>query len=146
MKQHLAVSAIGSDRTGMVHDLTRVILLGLRRDPSSESRMASLGNEFAMLVLVSGNWHSLASLAAELARLGSQGLRHERSTEPGAALAAYRKPSTIPIARGVPGPGRHRHQGFPGFCASRGIVDIAESLHPHLSRGGHGRADVRGTR
>ncbi|MGH8181059.1 MAG: ACT domain-containing protein, partial [Steroidobacteraceae bacterium] len=25
MKQHLAVSAIGSDRTGMVHELTRVI-------------------------------------------------------------------------------------------------------------------------
>ena len=47
MKQHLAVSAIGSDRTGMVHDLTRVIVdCG---GTISESRMASLGNEFAML-------------------------------------------------------------------------------------------------
>src|SRR6185369_14254311 len=54
MKQHLAVSAIGSDRTGMVHDLTRVI--SDCGGSISESRMASLGNEFAMLVLVSGNW------------------------------------------------------------------------------------------
>ena len=51
MKQHLAVSAIGSDRTGMVHDLTRVI--SDCGGSISESRMASLGNEFAMLVLVS---------------------------------------------------------------------------------------------
>ena len=29
--------------------------------------MASLGNEFAMLILVSGNWHSLAKLESELA-------------------------------------------------------------------------------
>ena len=51
MKQHLAVSAIGSDRTGMVHELTRVICeCG---GNISESRMASLGNEFAMLLLVS---------------------------------------------------------------------------------------------
>ena len=61
MKQHLAVSAIGSDRTGMVHDLTRVI--SDCGGSISESRMASLGNEFAMLVLVSGNWHSSASRA-----------------------------------------------------------------------------------
>ena len=69
MKQHLAVSAIGSDRTGMVHDLTRVI--SDCGGSISESRMASLGNEFAMLVLVSGNWHSLAKLESELQRLGT---------------------------------------------------------------------------
>src|ERR1041384_1943429 len=73
MKQHLAVSAIGSDRTGMVHDLARVI--SECGGSISESRMASLGNEFAMLILVSGNWHSLAKLESELTRLGeSSGL------------------------------------------------------------------------
>src|SRR5580704_13191891 len=60
MKQHLAVSAIGSDRTGMVHELTRVI--SESGGNISESRMASLGTEFAMLLLVSGNWHALAKL------------------------------------------------------------------------------------
>src|SRR5580658_10265012 len=63
MKQHLAVSAIGSDRTGMVHELTRVI--SESGGNISESRMASLGNEFAMLLLVSGNWHALAKLETE---------------------------------------------------------------------------------
>jgi glycine cleavage system transcriptional repressor len=82
MKQHLAVSAIGSDRTGMVHDLTRVI--SDCGGSISESRMASLGNEFAMLVLVSGNWHSLAKLESELTRLGeATGLSlHLKRTEP----------------------------------------------------------------
>jgi glycine cleavage system regulatory protein len=67
MKQHLAVSAIGSDRTGMVHELTRVI--SECGGNISESRMASLGSEFAMLLLVSGNWHALAKLETELKRL-----------------------------------------------------------------------------
>ena len=67
MKQHLAVSAIGGDRTGMVHELTRVI--SECGGNISESRMASLGTEFAMLLLVSGNWHALAKLETELARL-----------------------------------------------------------------------------
>jgi glycine cleavage system transcriptional repressor len=46
MKQLIALSAIGSDRTGMVHDLTRVIA-----DCGGnivESRMSALGSEFTM--------------------------------------------------------------------------------------------------
>jgi glycine cleavage system transcriptional repressor len=66
-KQHLAISAIGSDRTGMVHDLTRVIAdCG---GNIAESRMTALGAEFAMLVLVTGNWHTVARLETELKRL-----------------------------------------------------------------------------
>jgi len=66
-KQHLAVSAIGSDRTGMVHELTRVITdCG---GNIAESRMAALGNEFAMQLLVTGNWHTLARIESELGRL-----------------------------------------------------------------------------
>ena len=85
MKQHLAVSAIGSDRTGMVHELTRVITdCG---GNISESRMANLGSEFAMLLLVSGNWHALAKLETELKRLAeSNSLSvHLRRTEPRSA-------------------------------------------------------------
>jgi len=53
MKQHLAISAIGNDRIGMVHELTRVITeCG---GSIAESRMAALGAEFAMILLVNGN-------------------------------------------------------------------------------------------
>ena len=80
-KQHLAVSAIGGDRTGMVHDLTRVIAdCG---GNIAESRMAALGSEFAMLLLVTGNWHSLARIESELGRLAEAGILslHLRRTE-----------------------------------------------------------------
>src|SRR5438874_7844153 len=82
MKQHLAVSAIGSDRTGMVHELTRVI--SESGGNISESRMANLGTEFAMLLLVSGNWHALAKLETELKRLAetSNLSIHLKRTEP----------------------------------------------------------------
>src|SRR5207249_7063908 len=85
MKQHLAVSAIGSDRTGMVHELTRII--SESGGNISESRMASLGTEFAMLLLVSGNWHALAKLETELKRLAetSNLSIHLKRTEPRAA-------------------------------------------------------------
>ncbi|HEV7442492.1 MAG TPA: ACT domain-containing protein, partial [Steroidobacteraceae bacterium] len=85
MKQHLAVSAIGGDRTGMVHELTRVI--SECGGNISESRMASLGTEFAMLLLVSGNWHALAKLETELKRLAETSSLsiHLKRTEPRAA-------------------------------------------------------------
>ena len=62
--QFIAICALGSDRTGLVYDLTRVVV-----DCGGnilESRMTALGNEFAMLLLVSGNWHTLAKLETEL--------------------------------------------------------------------------------
>src|SRR5207253_6885125 len=82
MKQHLAVSAIGSDRTGMVHELTRVI--SESGGNISESRMANLSTAFAMLLLVSGNWHALAKLETELKRLAetSNLSIHLKRTEP----------------------------------------------------------------
>jgi glycine cleavage system transcriptional repressor len=68
MKQLLVICAIGSDRTGLVYDVTRVV-----HDCGGnvlESRMTALGNEFAMLLLVSGNWHTLTKLESEFKRLG----------------------------------------------------------------------------
>lgn len=82
MKQYLAVSAIGGDHTGMVHELTRVITdCG---GNIAESRMATLGAEFAMLLLVHGNWHALARIESELNRLADGGAMsvHLRRTEP----------------------------------------------------------------
>jgi len=80
-KQHLAVSAIGGDHTGMVHELTRVITdCG---GNIAESRMAALGSEFAMQLLVTGNWHTLARIESELGKLADAGTLslHLRRTE-----------------------------------------------------------------
>jgi glycine cleavage system transcriptional repressor len=64
MKQYIAISAIGNDRVGLVHDLSKVIAdCG---GNISESRMTALGSEFAVLMLVAGNWHSVARIETEL--------------------------------------------------------------------------------
>ena len=120
-KQHLAVSAIGSDRTGMVHDLTRVITdCG---GNIAESRMSALGSEFAMLLLVTGNWHTLARIESEHGRLADAGTLsiHLRRTE---ARAARKEmlPYSIDIVSldqtGIVA-------GLSGFFSTRGI-DICE--------------------
>jgi glycine cleavage system transcriptional repressor len=121
MKQHIAVSAIGSDRTGMVHDLSRVV--AECGGSISESRMTALGNEFAMLLLVAGNWHSLAKLEGELNKLASDtGLSlHIRRTEPKptrAEMVPYSIDAVCLDQTGIVA-------GLAGFFATRGI-DIAE--------------------
>ena len=69
-QQLVVLSAIGTDRAGVVHDLTKVILdCGGNIE---ESRMAALGSEFAMLVLVSGNWHALNKLEAASDKLSRE--------------------------------------------------------------------------
>ena len=49
MNQLIVISAVGRDRAGVVHDLTRTVLdCGGNIE---ESRMTALGNEFAMLAV-----------------------------------------------------------------------------------------------
>ncbi len=70
MTQLIVISAIGPDRTGVVQDISRVILnCGGNIE---ESRMATLGAEFAVLMLVSGQWHTLDRLERNLERLGGE--------------------------------------------------------------------------
>lgn len=121
MKQHLAVSAIGSDRTGMVHDLTRIV--SECGGNISESRMVSLGSEFAMLLLVAGNWHALAKIETELKRLAETGNLSVqlRRTEPRSTRTEM-VPYSIDVVcldqTGIVA-------GLAGFLSSREI-DIAE--------------------
>ena len=69
MSQLIVLSAIGNDRTGVVEDITRVIMeCGGNIE---ESRMTTLGAEFAMLMLVSGNWSTLVKLEKQLQKLTS---------------------------------------------------------------------------
>ncbi len=71
MSQLIVISAVGTDRTGVVQDLSKVILAC--GGNIEESRMTTLGSEFAMLLLVSGNWHTLSRLEQGLDRLCEDG-------------------------------------------------------------------------
>ncbi|MGA8707264.1 MAG: ACT domain-containing protein [Steroidobacteraceae bacterium] len=133
MKQHLAVSAIGSDRTGMVHELTRVITdCG---GSIAESRMAALGSEFAMLLLVSGNWHALARIESELARLAESSALsvHMKRTEP-KAVRSDMLPYSVDIVSldqsGIVA-------GLSGFFAGRNIdiIEVSTRSYPAAHTG-----------
>jgi glycine cleavage system transcriptional repressor len=67
MSQLIVLSAIGTDRTGVVQDITKVILAC--GGNIEESRMTALGAEFAVLMLVSGSWHTLSRLETALDKL-----------------------------------------------------------------------------
>jgi len=71
MSQLIVISAVGTDRTGVVQDLTKVIMSC--GGNIEESRMTTLGSEFAMLLLVSGNWHTLSRLQQGLDKLCENG-------------------------------------------------------------------------
>jgi len=121
MKQLIAISAIGSDRTGLVYDVTRVVVeCG---GNILESRMTALGNEFAVLMLVAGNWHTLAKLEGELAKLGeSSGLAiTSRRTEPRPPRADMVSYTVDVVCLDQPGV----LHALAGFFSSRGI-DIGD--------------------
>lgn len=64
--QFLVISLLGENRPDILHGLARVV-----RDSGcnlDESRMTLLGNDFAMLVLASGNWNSIARLETGVTR------------------------------------------------------------------------------
>ena len=67
MAQLIVLSAVGTDRPGVVKDLSKAILdCGGNIE---ESRMASLGAEFAVLMLISGHWHTPTKLEKSLDEL-----------------------------------------------------------------------------
>jgi glycine cleavage system transcriptional repressor len=121
MKQLIAICAVGNDRTGLVFDLTRVVVeCG---GNVLESRMTALGNEFAMLLLVAGNWHTLAKLEGELQKLGeASGLTIvSRRTEQRPSRPDFVSYTVDVVCLDQPGV---LHQ-LAGFFASRG-VDIGD--------------------
>jgi len=71
MERLLAVTAIGPDRAGLVRDLSRCIT-GAGGN-ILESRMTTLGSEFAVLMLVSGNWHAIQKVEESLDELAGSG-------------------------------------------------------------------------
>ncbi len=69
MTQLIVISAIGRDRPGVVEAVSSCILKG--GGSIQESRMARLGQEFAMLVLVGGNWATQSKLTSALDKLAA---------------------------------------------------------------------------
>lgn len=66
----LVLSALGSDRPGIIDALSRAVLdCGCN---VMDSRMTVLGGDFALLLQVSGNWNTLAKLEDQLPGLGER--------------------------------------------------------------------------
>jgi glycine cleavage system transcriptional repressor len=66
MIHHLVVTAIGTDRTGVVNKVTRhVSECGCN---IVDSRLAILGNEFTFIMLLSGDWNAITQIEYSLPR------------------------------------------------------------------------------
>lgn len=117
MKQHLAISIIGTDRAELAHELTKAIAdCG---GSIAECRTTSLGGEFAMIALVAGNWHAVARIETELKRIADTGglalqVRRTDLREPRANLAPYSVDVVCLDQAGIVA-------ALTGFFASRGI-------------------------
>ncbi|MEJ2643644.1 MAG: glycine cleavage system protein R [Gammaproteobacteria bacterium] len=92
MSNYFVISALGGDRPGIVNELSRCIL-----DSGcniADSRMSVLGGEFAIMLLVAGNWSTIGKLEAQLPRLEQQlGMtitaRRTEARQPRQALLPY---------------------------------------------------------
>ena len=67
MSKQLVIAAVGEDRPGLADQLSGWILE--RGCNIADSRMMVLGGEFAVLLLVSGNWNNLAKLEDQLEQI-----------------------------------------------------------------------------
>ena len=67
MDTYLVLTALGKDRSGIVHQLSNAILdCGCN---IIDSRMTVLGGEFAIILMLSGKWNELAKLEDSLPQL-----------------------------------------------------------------------------
>ncbi len=69
-KNYLVISALGRDQPGIVDKLSKIIL----EDECNiiDSRMTVLGGEFAILLMVEGNWNTLTKLEDALPKQGKR--------------------------------------------------------------------------
>lgn len=92
MSTHLVISALGADHPGIVDELTRFIYdYG---GNVADSRMTVLGGDFAVILLVTGNWNAIAKLEDQLPQLGEKlnltiNMRRTEEREPVRDLLPY---------------------------------------------------------
>ena len=70
MSNMFAITAIGPDRAGLIRDLSEAVS-GAGGNIEA-SRMVALGSEFAVAMLVTGNWHAANRMEEVLAQLGER--------------------------------------------------------------------------
>lgn len=78
MQKHLVMTLMGQDRVGIVDDVTKIVLQ--HGGNVDASRMARLGGEFAILMLVSLKEEQADALQTEMSKLREQG--YELSIRP----------------------------------------------------------------
>lgn len=83
MKEFVVISAMGPDRVGIVDDITDAFVK--QRCNVEESRMAMLGGEFAMILLVSGEPEDIVLLKERIDTTGAE-----------LSLAVTAKPTSSP--------------------------------------------------
>lgn len=120
MEKLLAVTAIGPDRAGLVRDLSEAITSA--GGNIQESRMITLGSEFAILMLVAGNWHAVNKIRERLEQLQAEGALTPTVRDTNPRSAAESAPYVIDVVT-------LDHEGIvlglSGFFASREL-EIAE--------------------
>ena len=137
MSQLIVLSAVGTDRSGVVKDLSKAILdCGGNIE---ESRMTSLGAEFAVLMLISGNWHTPTKLEKSLEALSKE---HNLSINLKKNRRSFRSSGLRPLWRRccLPRPGGHRISSF-GVLRQQEHRDI-RFADPQLFRTAHRCTDV----
>ena len=67
MSSNLVISVLGKDRPGIVNELSECILDA--GGNIADSRMSILGGDFAVILLVSGNWNTIAKIESQLVQL-----------------------------------------------------------------------------
>jgi len=64
MANYLVVTAIGTDRPGIVNELTQMVIQA--NCNIVDSRLAVFGNEFTLILLLSGQWNAITRFEADL--------------------------------------------------------------------------------
>ncbi|MHB1140428.1 MAG: glycine cleavage system transcriptional repressor [Sulfuricaulis sp.] len=96
MKKYFVISALGKDRPGIVHELSKAILdSGCNVE---DSRMTVLGGEFALILMVSGHWGAITRLERQLPPLEKKLELTIVSTHPAPRAGAQdRVPYTVDV-------------------------------------------------
>ncbi len=128
MTRYLVITAVGEDRPGLVKTLSESILaLDANID---ESRMALLGGEFAMILLVSGEQEAIGRLRQALPEIGeATGLQiSARETTPKAGGETTLPYEVTVVAMDQPG----IVHSVTEFFSSRGINirELSTSTYP----------------
>ncbi|NRA60694.1 MAG: glycine cleavage system transcriptional repressor [Psychrobium sp.] len=70
MSNFLVVTAIGTDRPGIVNELTKIVTQ--TNCNIVDSRLAVFGNEFTLILLLSGQWNAITRFEADLLARSAQ--------------------------------------------------------------------------